>query len=162
MRITKSHFSFNYDPAYLDEVNKKVLSVGILTKEEFYVQFDLQKAVIDQLALRNPKIYSYRKFDKHKEQSYKHFTEKDLNWKAEVTEPSFHNFLNEPFDLLICYFNKPDCILEYVTLLSKATFKVGFAGVNADLFDLEIALPTGDTKVFFFEVQKYLKILKKI
>ena len=145
-----------------DEVNKKIISVGILTKEEFYGKFDLQRAVTEQLTLRNPKIYSYRKFDKHQEQSFKHFTEKDLNWKAEVIEPSFQNFLNESFDLLICYFIKPDAILEYTALLSKASFKVGFAGVNASLFDLEIALPSTEMNDFFFEVQKYLKILKKI
>jgi len=145
-----------------DEVNKKVLSVGILTTEEIYNQLDLQAAVEDHLALRNPRIYCYRKFNKHHEKSFKHFTEKDLNWKAEVTEPSFQNFLEHPFDLLICYFSQPNTMLEYISLLSKASFKVGFAGVNAQLFDLEIALSSGEMKDFFFEAHKYLKVLNKI
>lgn len=145
-----------------NDVNKKIGSVGILTQEEFFVQSDLQEVVTNELDLRNPRIYSYRKFDKHQESSFKHFSDKDFNWKAEIIEPSFQSFLDHPFDLLICYYTKRHPVLEYCVLRSNATFKIGFAGINADLFDLEIALETAETDRFFAEAKKYLTILKKI
>lgn len=143
-------------------INEKIISVGIITKEEFYVQHDLQLAVEKQLELRNPRIYSYRKFDKHQEQSFKHFSNKDFNWKGEIIEPSLQSFLDHPYDLLLCYYTKPNLFLEYTTLLSRATFKVGFAEVNLDLFDLEITTKSSELDDFFTETSKYLSILNKI
>jgi len=145
-----------------NEVNKKVASVGIITEEKFFTEYDLQSAVESQLELRNPRIYSYRKFEKHQESSFKHFSERDFNWKAEITQPSFQNFIDHPFDLLICYYPKHHAILEYSTLKSKAAFKVGFGGINPDLFDLEIAVEPSKLDGFLFETKKYLTILKKI
>ena len=39
---------------------------------------------------RNPKIYSFRKFSKGNQKSYKHFSEKDFNWRGDITDTSLH------------------------------------------------------------------------
>ena len=83
--------------------NKKIASVGIITKEKYFQSYDLQSLVTDELGIRNPKIFSIRKFEKNQETSHKHFTEKDINWKAEITTPGLESFMNESFDLLICF-----------------------------------------------------------
>jgi len=127
--------------------NKKVQSVGILTEEKFFQEYDLQKLVEEHLGLRNPKVYSYRKFDKNQEQSYKHFSENDFDWKAQIIESSFQT--NHPY-------------LDYTALLSQATFKVGFTGVDANLFDLEISVKASEVDEFFVETKKYLTILNKL
>lgn len=152
----------NHEVRSTNEVNKKIASVGIITQEELFTQYDLQSLVTDQLGLRNPRVYSYRKFEKHQEASFKHFSEQDFNWKAEIIQPSLQSFLDHPFDLLICFYPKRHSILEYSTLLSKASFKIGFAGINSDLFDLEIALESSELDDFLFEARKYLTILQKI
>jgi len=142
--------------------NKKILSVGIVTKEKYFQEYDLLSFTTEELQLRNPKIFSFRKFEKNQEVSYKHFTEKDFNWKAEITNPSLENFINEPFDLLICYYTKSNTHLDYISLLSKATFKVGFAALKSQLFDLEINVQSDQVNAFFAETKKYLTILKKL
>lgn len=146
----------------IDDINKKIQSVGILTTDEFYGQYDFLNAVEEHLGLKNIRICSYRKFNKQDNKSDKYFTNKDFNWKAEVIDPSFQNFLEHPFDLLISYFAKPHAMMKYTTLMSKSTFKVGLAGIYSELFDLEVALPALDMDGFFIEVQKYMKILNKI
>jgi hypothetical protein len=142
--------------------NKKILSVGIITKEKYSQEYDLPALITAELQLRNPKVFSFRKFEKNQEVSYKHFTEKDFNWKAEITNPGLENFINEPFDLLICYYTKPNTHLDYVSFLSQATFKVGFAALKSQLFDLEIAVQPDQVDAFFAETKKYLTILKKL
>lgn len=142
--------------------NQKIHSVGILTKGEQVNEFQLQELVTDSLNLRNPKIYSYRKFDKNDEKSYKYFSENDFNWKGEIVEPSLSSFVEEPLDLLICLYAEKHSYLEYVTLLSNARFKVGFAEINADLFDLEISVKPGQFNDFLNEAKKYLSILDKL
>ena len=142
--------------------NKKVQSVGILTEEKFFQEYDLQKLVEEHLGLRNPKVYSYRKFDKNQEQSYKHFSENDFDWKAQIIESSFQSFLDQTFDVLICFFPTNHPYLDYTALLSQATFKVGFTGVDANLFDLEISVKASEVDEFFVETKKYLTILNKL
>ncbi|MCH2218253.1 MAG: hypothetical protein MK076_09310, partial [Flavobacteriales bacterium] len=82
--------------------NKKIVSVGILTEEKFSKKFDLRQITAEIFHVKNPKIYSFRAYNKELQKSFKHFSEKDFNWKGEITETSFQSFLNEPFDLLIC------------------------------------------------------------
>ena len=142
--------------------NEEIHSVGILTENDLFNELELQELVIEKLGLRNPKIYSYRKYDKNEEKSYKHFSKNDFNWKGDVIEPSLSNFVEQPFDLLICLYPKKHSYLEYTTLLSEARFKVGFAEVNENLFDLEISVQSNQVDGFLAEAKKYLSILEKL
>lgn len=142
--------------------DKKMNTVAILTQDGDSNIFQLQEMVIEKLSLRNPKIYSYRRFDKNDEKSYKHFSEKDFNWKGDIVDSSLLSFIEEPVDLLICFYPEKQTYLEYLTLLSKASFKIGFAGINQDLFDLEISVGKEQIEYFLNEAHKYLTIMKKL
>lgn len=142
--------------------NQKIRTVGILTKEKYFKAFPLQEIITDQLGLQNSKIYSYKNYEKSEEKSYKHFSEKDFSWRGEIIDSSLQGFVEEPLDLLICFYSKPQSYLEYLTLLSKASFKVGLAGVNSNLFDMEISTDISKTDEFFTELKKYLSILQKL
>jgi len=141
---------------------KKIKSIGIITFEKMIVEVDLQKEIEAILNQRNTKIYSFRKFDKTVDFSYKYFTEKDINWKGQFTQDNIKNFLEQPFDLLIGYFNTNNIFLESAVLQSKAQFKVGFAGVNSMLYEIEILEKTENVSAFTLELKKYLKIIKKL
>tara|TARA_R110000787_G_scaffold210882_4_gene320618 strand:- start:4041 stop:4556 length:516 start_codon:yes stop_codon:yes gene_type:complete len=142
--------------------SQKINSVAIITLDDSSKQHDFQEILIQNLQLRNPRIYSFRKFAKEDEKSYKHFSEKDFDWKGQIIESSLQSFLEEPFDLLICFFSKKNQFLEYAAIKSSATFKIGFSGINSNLFDIELASDISQVDVFFDEVKKYLKILNKL
>ncbi|MGB0881065.1 MAG: DUF6913 domain-containing protein [Polaribacter sp.] len=142
--------------------DKEIRSVGILTTDEISSKIDLQKEIEAALNLKNAKIYSYRKFDKLHEVSYKHFSEKDIDWNGKFTQQSFQSFLEQPFDLLIGYFNKNNLYLETAVLQSNATFKAGFSKVNSNLYELEILGNYANILQFTSELKKYLQILKKL
>lgn len=141
---------------------KEILSIGILTTESVLSKIDLQSEIETVLGLRNSKIYSFKKFDKSNKVSFKFFSEKDLNWKGEFIEPTFQGFLDEPFDLLIGYFNSNHLYLEKAILESKSGFKAGFSGVNSKLYELEISTELENIEQFSTELKKYLQILKKL
>ena len=141
--------------------NQKIKTVGIITSDNFYIAHDFSEILIEKLQLRNPKIYSYRKFSKDHDKSYKHFSEKDFNWKGHVLDSSLQSFLEEPFDLLICYYPKKNIFMEYAEASSEATFKVGFSDANTGFFNLDIACDEAQVDLFFEEMKKYLKILHK-
>ncbi|MDB4048327.1 hypothetical protein N9494_03555 [Polaribacter sp.] len=141
---------------------EKIKSIAIISTEDISSEIDLQKEIEIILEARNIKIYSLRKFNKSDGFSYKHFTKKNVNWKGQFTEDSFKCFLEEPFDLLIGYFNKNNLYLERAILESKAQFKVGFAGVNSKLYEIEISEKIQNITGFTSELKRYLQILKKL
>jgi len=145
-----------------DESSQKIKTVGIITLDCFSKEHDFSQILIQKLQRRNPKIYSYRKFSKDHKKSYKHFSEKDFNWKGHVLDSSFQSFLEEPFDLLICYYPKKNIFLEYAEASSQTTFKVGFSDASTGFFNLDIACDENRVDLFFDEMKKYLKILHKL
>lgn len=141
---------------------KEIRTVGILTTEAVSSKIDLQSEIETILGLKNSKIFSFKKFNKSDEVSFKHFSEKDINWKGEFKEPTFQSFLEQPFDLLIGYFNHNHLYLEKAILESKAGFKAGFSDVNSKLYELEISIELENVQQFSLELKKYLQILKKL
>ncbi len=142
--------------------NDPIRTVAILTFDGDFNMDQLQEMVARKLGIRNSKIYAFRKFNKDHEKSYKHFSEKDFNWKGNVLDTSLQSFIESQFDLLICFFSSQNLYLEYVSLLSKANFKVGFAEKNFPFLDLQINVVRSQVEDFFSETKKYLTILKKL
>ena len=141
---------------------KEIVNVGILTTDEISSKIALQSKVESILGVRNSKIYSFKKFDKSAAISYKHFSEKDINWKGTFVQPNFQIFLAQPFDLLIGYFDVKNLYLEKAISQSDASFKAGFTGINSKLYELEIAESTLKIDEFLLELKKYLQILEKL
>jgi len=141
----------------------KIHSVGILTTNELSYAYNLAQKINEALpTVRNVHIYSYREFKKSNEISYQHFSSEDISWKGKVTDASFESFIENPFDLLIGYFDEKQLYLEFAALKSEANFKIGFSGVNDHLFDLLIHESPSKVDSFNAEVSKYLTLLDKI
>ncbi len=141
----------------------KIHSVGILTTNELSYAYNLVQKINEALpTVRNVHIYSYREFKKSNEISYQHFSSEAINWKGKITDASFESFIENPFDLLIGYFNEKQLYLEFAALKSEAAFKIGFSGVNDQIFDLLIHETPSKVDSFNAEACKYLTLLGKI
>jgi hypothetical protein len=138
---------------------KEIKTVGIITTDEISKWVNVKEEVEKILNLKNVKIYSFRPQNKN---SNKYFSEKDFNWQGNICKTDFKSFIDEPFDLLIGYFNKNNLFLESSVLQSNALFKVGISDVNQELYDIEIAETPIKTERFFLELKKYLTILRKL
>ena len=93
---------------------------------------------------------------------FKSFTEKDIDWNGKIKDASLESFIDNPFDLLIGYFNNKNLYLEYCALKSKATFKIGFAKVNDKIYDLVVSQDPKNIDSFIEIIRKYLELLQKI
>lgn len=122
----------------------------------------LEEEIKKMLGLENVKILTFLDYDKKNHTINSYFTEKDIDWNGAIQKADFRDFLNEPFDLLIGYFDTKNIFLELAVLKSKATFKVGFSDVNQRLYDMEIAEIPSKIDNFLNELKKYLVILKKM
>ncbi len=145
------------------EFNKEeIYNVGVLSSYDISQYVNISSQVENILGLGNVRIYNYRPYSSKDVPSYKFFTEKDFTWKGKPKNKQLKSFLEEPFDLLIGYFHKPNLYLENAVLWSEASLKVGFAKVNQDIFDIEIAENPSNVIRFLEEVKKYLIVMNKL
>ena len=142
--------------------NEEIFTAAILIPAELSKLIQIQDEAERILDIGNIRTYRFRPYSKNQVRSYKFYSEKDFNWKGEPKKGAFKDFVEEPFDLLIGYFNKNNLYLENAVLRSKAKFKVGFAKVNQGLYDLEIAESTNNVESFLSELKKYLLVLQKL
>jgi len=139
---------------------KTIKRVGILTLKELNDEYDFKEKVKRVFPeYRSVNCYSYRDFNKTDEKSFTCFSEKDFDWRGEIKDNSLQSFVNESFDVLICYFDSNHVFLESLVQQSKAHFKIGFSNINQSLFDLEISESIKNVDSFNLELKKYLQIL---
>ena len=106
--------------------------------------------------------YSRIKLKKNEVFDYPTFSHNDLSWHGTVDKREVKDFIAEPFDLLINYYDIEKVALLLVSHQSKASFKVGFASIDKRLNHFMIETNAENYKVFMDELFKYLKILNKI
>lgn len=140
--------------------NQKIHKIGILTLKESNEVYDFKEKIKKVFPkTRSVHQYIYRSFNKSDEKSYYFFSENDFDWKGKIKDASLQSFVDESFDVLICYFDTNNIFLESLVKQSQSNFKIGFSNVNQSLFDLEISVPIEEVDNFNTEVKKYLQIL---
>ena len=160
-KIVKNNLS-NVKHLASDNVIK---TVGIIFDESyFYEREDLVKELILKgIDEKDIKILVFKdKIKKNEVFDYPVFSHNDLSWHGTVDKKEVKDFIKEPFDLLINYYDTEKVALLLVSHLSKASFKVGFASIDKRLNHFMIKTNAENYKVFMDELFKYLKILNKI
>jgi len=140
----------------------EIKTVGVITSQSILKWTNIQEEVEKILKLENVKFFSFLDVDKKYKSPLNHFSDKSFNWQGNIQQTELLEFLEEPFDMLIGYFNVKNIFIESAVLHSKATFKVGISGVNQQLYDIEIAEIPSNIDSFLIELKKYLILLNKI
>ena len=160
-KIVKNSLS-NVKHLSSDTIIKKV---GIIFDESYFYEREslVNELIKNGIDESNIKILVYKdKIKKNDVFDYPVFSHKDLSWHATIEKKEVKEFIKEPFDLLINYYDTEKVALLLVSHLSKASFKVGFATVDKRLNHFMINTNAENYKVFVEELFKYLKILNKI
>ncbi|WP_396195602.1 DUF6913 domain-containing protein [Flavobacterium sp.] len=143
----------------------EIKTVGIIFDETY---FNEREALVKELLQKgigekDVKVLVFKdKIKKNEQFDYPTFSYKDLSWHGTVDKKEVNDFIAEPFDLLINYYDTEKASLLLVSHLSKAVFKVGFASIDKRLNHFMINTNAENYKVFADELFKYLRILNKI
>ncbi len=143
----------------------KVKTVGIIIDETYFFE---KEQLIDLIVSKNIKeinikvIVYNNKTRKSIVYARPTFSNNAINFNGKIVSVIVNDFINEPFDLLISFYEEEKIPLLLITELSKATFKVGFATIDKRLHHLIIDTNIENYKIFVQELFKYLKILNKI
>ena len=88
------------------------------------------------------------------------FTIKDLSWQGIPTNHNINDFIYEKLDILIDLHLENNFPLEYITAMSKASFKIGPSTPCANHYDFMIDISSNPTADFLCEqIKHYLSII---
>lgn len=143
----------------------KINTVGIIVDESYFTNIDLLKKEIEQYGVKNNnvEILLFKKKASKKEGVKElYFTRSNIKINGEINKQDVNVFLEQPFDLLINFYEVERPSLLLVSKVSKAKFKVGFSTVDKRLNHFMINSSVSQYKEFISELFKYLKILNKL
>ena len=145
--------------------DKKIKTVGIIFDESYFYEREelVQELISNGIEEKDIKFIVFKdKIKKNEVFDFPVFSFKDLTWIGTIANPKVNDFVKEPFDLLINYYDTEKTALLLASHLSKAHFKVGFSLIDNRLNHFMINTNAENYKVFMDELFKYLKILNKI
>ena len=145
--------------------DKKIKTVGIIFDESYFYEREelVQELISNGIEEKDIKFIVFKdKIKKNEVFDFPVFSFKDLTWIATISNPKINEFVKEPFDLLINYYDTEKTALLLASHLSKANFKVGFSLIDNRLNHFMINTNAENYKIFMDELFKYLKILNKI
>ncbi|MBC3848031.1 hypothetical protein H8K90_16670 [Winogradskyella echinorum] len=145
--------------------NNKVKTVAVLLNANEFHEFEVFRVYYKELGLISPKnnIIAFTVDDKLEHNKWNtHYSPKDFGWNGKIKNIELESFINEPYDLLICYYKKEVLQLDLIAAASKANLKVGISKNDERLYDLIIDVDLKDINIFKQELKKYLTILNKL
>jgi len=91
------------------------------------------------------------------------FSKKQTTWWIEIPKAELvEKFIHQKFDILIDLTGQKCFPLAFVTALSEATFKIGYAGYSTNYFDLNIEFgEQPETSKLADQILYYLKRINK-
>ncbi len=145
--------------------SNKINSVGILLDYDEYNNYDKLRLIFKDIGIKDNRIKFLALISDEKSQPNhwdSFFYPECFGWKGKFEHVELEEFVNTPFDALICFYNGNKWELNLATALSKANFKIGVSNEEPRLYDLIINIETKHIDVFHTEMLKYLKQLNKI
>ncbi len=91
------------------------------------------------------------------------FSRKQTSWWLEIPKTQVvDDFIHQRFDILIDLTGQKSFPMIYITALSEATFKVGYAGNSTNYFDLNIEFQEQpEVKLLATQILYYLRRINK-
>ncbi len=145
--------------------HQKIETIGLLVDETYFANTaSLVDAILSQgFKKEQITVLVYKDKIKSKEVINEPFLSlKNISFSGEINKPEAINFLEQPFDLLINYYDVNKYGILLLSMQSKAKFKVGFDSVDKRVNHFIITELVENYKEFISELFKYLKILNKI
>ena len=144
---------------------QKITTIGVIVDEAYFADATILVNEINKYGFKEEQIQVlvFRDKNKSKELIKEPFlTPRNISIMGEISKPEVLAFLENPFDLLINYYDISKFSLMILSIRSKANFKVGFDAIDKRVNHLIIKGEVENYKEYTAELFKYLKILNKI
>ncbi len=164
------HYALRNKLKSLQQLHKSVpmhdiKSIGILFDADEPQNELIVKKLMHQLQQKNIKVEVLGYIPKLPKNRgaviFDYFTNKDLSWHLVPQQSILNGYAEKHFDVLLNLYTKEILPLEYISTLSKATFRIGRYIAEKDFYcDMMISLKEKDTLESF--IQQTLHYLNQI
>jgi hypothetical protein len=94
------------------------------------------------------------------ESSKDFFTTKDFSILGSISNHELLELIQQEYEYVFHFFSEEHLFLNFISLKSKATLRLGNQNSNLELTDLIFNIDKKDLDLFFMEAKKYLTIIK--
>ncbi len=99
------------------------------------------------------------KQDSTKQERLEYITSYDFGWFGGVSKRIKERILTKKYDLLINYSKVDYTYIKTLLLHCDFAFSISYAGLDNELYDMQVSCDMNDIQLFTNEIKKYLKIL---
>jgi len=145
--------------------DRPIKSVGVIFNQEEFKNYDQIRSLFKGIGINENRVKFITFIDDEKSRPNgwdAYFYPENFGWKGKIEGADLVDFVNEPFDALISYYQSDDLELNMVTTMSKANFKIGISNKDERLYDFIINMQPNQINIFKNELIKYLKVFNKI
>ena len=145
--------------------DRPIKSVGVIFNQEEFKNYDQIRSLFKGIGINENRVKFITFIDDEKSRPNgwdAYFYPENFGWKGKIEGADLVDFVNEPFDALISYYQSDDLELNMVTTMSKANFKIGISNKDERLYDFIINIAPNQINIFKNELIKYLKVFNKI
>ncbi|PTM01475.1 MAG: hypothetical protein DA407_15925 [Bacteroidetes bacterium] len=145
--------------------DRPIKSVGVIFNQEEFKNYDQIRSLFKGIGINENRVKFITFIDDEKSRPNgwdAYFYPENFGWKGKIEGADLVDFVNEPFDALISYYQSDDLELNMITTMSKANFKIGISNKDERLYDFIINMQPNQINIFKNELIKYLKVFNKI
>lgn len=142
----------------------RVSSLAIIINYDDLADYKPLLNLAAELSVPNDKVYILGYVEKiHKKVNYMIpvFSESSVRTNGEIKPDAVREFLARDYDLLVSFYKDANPVMRLMTVLSRASLKVGVCESLSGINDLTLLTGTTHFHEFQVELVKYLKILKR-
>lgn len=164
LKSLKKKLEKNLNKRDRSQLHSRVTSIGFIFNEDDFSNIETLQNIASSLDIekKDCQFLAFQKYKKNVALKAYQLHHKQVKWKGVIDNKDANHFLKQPFDVLIGFYNEEHIYLDFLVSESAATFKVGLASSNVNLFDLQIQLKTTAHKDLSAELKKYLHVLGKV
>ncbi len=143
---------------------EKAQDIGILFDASDPERVALISQFAESLKRENKRTVLLGYYDQAKQAinfNFGYFNRKNLNWHLEPTGDAVVEFMDRPFDILINVYTNENLPLEYVSAMSRASFRIGpYARNKTHAYDFMVDLKGEDNlPMLITQFRHYLQML---
>ena len=145
--------------------DRRIKSVGVIFNNDEFKNYDQLRSIFKSIGINENKVkfITFITDEKSRPNSWDaYFYPENFGWKGKIEGADLDEFINEPFDALISYYQSDHLELNLATTMSKANFKIGISSKDERLYDFIINIEPNQINIFKNELIKYLKVFNKI
>jgi hypothetical protein len=145
--------------------DRRIKSVGVIFNNDEFKNYDQIRSIFKGIGINENRVKFITFIDDEKSRPNgwdAYFYPENFGWKGKIEGGDLIEFVDEPFDALISYYQNDQLELNLATTMSKANFKIGISSNDERLYDFIINIEPNQINIFKNELIKYLKVFNKI